>query len=102
MNIGYTTYTGDILRGGYEDIVIDSINNTFDIYIKFESESDESDVSKINNELYFYDNESGAYSLRRCATARPMMRMEFSSSPTYTRGSYAGFSGCSMSLFFSL
>ena len=58
MNIGYTTYTGDILRGGYEDIVIDSINNTFDIYVKFESESDESDVSKINNELYFYDNES--------------------------------------------
>ena len=35
MNIGYTTYTGDILRGGYEDIVIDSINNTFYIYVKF-------------------------------------------------------------------
>lgn len=59
MNIGYTTYTGDILRGGYEDIVIDSINNTFDIYVKFESEkTEDADVSKINNELYFYDNES--------------------------------------------
>lgn len=59
VNIGYTNYyDGSILRGGYEDIVVDSINNTFDIYIRFESESDESDVSKINNELYFYDNES--------------------------------------------
>lgn len=62
VNIGYTNYyDGSILRGGYEDIVVDSINNTFDIYIKFESEkSDESDVRKINNELYFYDNESTA------------------------------------------
>ena len=60
VNIGYTNYyDGSILRGGYEDIVVDSMNNTFDIYIRFESEkSDESDVSKINNELYFYDNES--------------------------------------------
>lgn len=58
MNIGYTTYTGDILRGGYEDIVIDSINNTFDIYVKFESEkTEDADVRKINSELYFYDNE---------------------------------------------
>ena len=62
VNIGYTNYyDGSILRGGYEDMVVDSINNTFDIYIKFESEkSDESDVRKINNELYFYDNESTA------------------------------------------
>lgn len=61
MNIGYTTYTGDILRGGYEDIVIDSINNTFDIYVKFESEkTEDADVRKINSELYFYDNESTA------------------------------------------
>lgn len=63
VNIGYTNYyDGSILRGGYEDIVVDSINNTFDIYIKFKSGDndidDNSDVSKINNELYFYDNES--------------------------------------------
>ena len=61
VNIGYTDYyDGPKLIDGNEDIVIDSTNNTFDIYIRFESESDESDVSKINNELYFYDNESTA------------------------------------------
>ena len=61
VNISYTDYyDGPKLIDGNEDTVIDSINNTFDIYIRFESESDESDVSKINNELYFYDNESTA------------------------------------------
>lgn len=59
VNIGYRDYDGPKLIDGNKDTVVDSINNTFDIYIKFESEkSDESDVSKINNELYFYDNES--------------------------------------------
>ena len=61
VNIGYTNYyEGPILIGGNEDTVVDSTNNTFDIYVQFESDSDESDVSKINNELYFYDNESTA------------------------------------------
>ena len=59
VDIGYTDYyRGPTLMGGNIDTVVDSINNTFDIYIKFGSKSDESDVSKINNELYFYDNES--------------------------------------------
>ena len=60
VDIGYRDYEGYKFRGGNIDTVVDSINNTFDIYIRFESESDESDVSKINNELYFYDNESTA------------------------------------------
>ena len=60
VNIGYRDYDGPKLIDGNKDTVVDSINNTFDIYIRFESESDESDVSKINNELYFYDNESTA------------------------------------------
>ena len=59
VDIGYIDCSNTpIFMGGNIDTVIDSINNTFDIYVKFVSDSDESDVSKINNELYFYDNES--------------------------------------------
>ena len=59
VDIGYIDCSNTpIFMGGNIDTVVDSINNTFDIYVKFVSDSDESDVSKINNELYFYDNES--------------------------------------------
>ena len=59
VDIGYTDYYGPQSMGGNIATVVDSINNTFDIYVKFESEkTEDADVSKINNELYFYDNES--------------------------------------------
>ena len=58
VNITYTDYSGGLIYLEENKGFIDSINNTFDIYIKFESEkSDDADVRKINNELYFYDNE---------------------------------------------
>ena len=61
VDIGYRDYEGDKFMGGNVDTVVDSKNNEFDIYVMFASgKSDESDVSKINNELYFYDNESTA------------------------------------------